>query len=127
MDRANCRSSFEGGRYSTREAAGGLIWWLHQRSSVFTIFASAKQTKTGQNEHDRSRSALRRVRQIRCSYAGALPASCDMSRNSRTVDRKDSVLIPRRRYRSAQRNSLKESPWAERNKRVGSSGSTKLA
>jgi hypothetical protein len=103
---------------------GGCI----SRAPRSTIFASAEQMKPAQNEHDRSGSALQRVRQIRCLYARALPSSCDMPRISWTVDREDLVFIQQRdRYWCAQRNSLKESPRKSRNKRVGGGGSAKLA
>src|SRR5580700_7770348 len=44
-----------------------------------------EQAKTGQDEHDRSSSTLRRFRQIGCLYTGSLPPSCDMPRSSWTV------------------------------------------
>jgi hypothetical protein len=96
--------------YAPRLIAG-LIRGLHPPSCPFTIFAGAEQTKTGQNEHDRGGFVFRRVRQIRCLYAGALSPSCDMPRNGRTVGREDLVFIQLRDpYWRAQCNSIKELP-----------------
>lgn len=66
---------------------------LQPDASPFTIFVSAGQAKTVQNEHDNGGAAAWRVRQTIYSDAGTLSSSCDMPRHWWTMGRTDLLFL----------------------------------